>query len=217
MSTTVSFSATATSAPAFPAPIPITYSWSTPNALRRLALPPLATTPPPPHPSSASVAGPSRSRPVGARRPLPRPPRNHQYQTTAPEEYGRIPFPDPYIYQLPPSLVHHYQPQPQPQSQPHPQAQPTPPPAPRQLDGTQNYLVPLVQETNRLSFSEPPAPPERERGRSTYKAEKEKDKKNGGVERRISVSGIVARFRRKSRSRSRSATRDGSRNLLDDE
>lgn len=192
MSTTVA-SATAPP-PAFPPPIPITYSWSTPNALRRLSLPPLATAPPP------SIPGPSRSRPVGAR-PLPRPPREyHQAQPAQIEEFGQIPFPDPYVYQLPRSMVHHYQPT---TAQHHIRSD--------------DYLIPLVVETNRLSFSEPFAPPERERERGRSANKPEKKEKNGGVERRLSVSGIMARFRKRSRSRSRSATRDGTRNLLDDE
>lgn len=287
-------STTASTPPAFPPPIPITYSWSTPNALRRLSLPPLSTerpssssssrSRPRPRPSSrarplvavnncvgtgsgSGFAGPSRSIPVGTvtRRPLPRPPTLEDHQTRhilAPvrvqdEETGQIPFPDPYSYQIPSTLVHHYQPAYQPHMTPD---QPiglyhnTQTRTVMNARPSSSYvghgmaiapdLVPLIHQTGRLSFSDPlthhhyhdPAHTKaqaqtqtqaqaqaQETGRGRQAVKVEKDKKNG-VERRLSITSIVARFTgrksksvSRSRSRSGSASRDHNRNLLEDE
>lgn len=250
---TMSTTATITPSPAFPPPIPITYTWSTPNALRRLSLPPL-TTERAPSPTQAppaipyAGAGSSRSMPVGARRrPLPRPPTS-QYRPNEVhmqmEESGHFAFPDPYAYSMP--QVHHHQPAPAPTATHHFAPEQAPIGSswePRQMGRnarpSSSYtvpniavapdLVPLVRQTGRLSFSDPlshshyqsqpQVEGERPRGRGPQvnKPEKEKERRSG-LERRLSVSSIVAMFTgRKAKSRSRSRSGSGSRNLLDDE
>lgn len=131
-------------------------------------------------------------------------------------EMGSVPFPNPYAYAapVPPSLVHHYQYQDQYQYQPVSSTPPTIPLPPLPAGATHYYtdVDPLVQQTQRLSFIAPEQ--DRGRGRAEIRGSHNKE---AGMERRMSVSGIVARFRKRSRSRSRSATRDSGRNLLDDE
>lgn len=198
---TMSTATTSTPTPTFPAPIPVTYSWSTPNALRRLSLPPLSTAPPVTRSQPVGRSQGERVRPRGGRL-LPRQGlTTADYKTQAhiaasyrPERIIHNPYYNTNIAATPP------------------------------LGGTRPPTIPLpaTPSPSELAYLtlEPWVPvwtgnvQDRGRGqggKALAPANKEKSK-----ERRLSISGIVAILRR-TRSRSRSGTREAKRNLLDDE
>lgn len=225
MSTAGSSSSTT---PSFPAPIPITYSWSTPNALRRLSLPPLTTAAPP------TARTPPRSRPVGrmhlvgqgpeqqeqsigrarprGRRSLPRPPQENGVRMSMPNpaDYRRasdrtepVGFHNPFYAQATAPA-----PAPLPSYSQAPTIPLPPTPSPSQIAYLNlEPLVPVWTES------------QQERGRAAVEKRlpgSGSDLKEKESAKRLSISGLVAILRR-SASRSRSRTREAKRNLLDDE
>jgi hypothetical protein len=184
-------------APTFPPPIPMTYSWSTPNALRRLSLPPLATAPPIPRSQPIGrmqhVSQGERERPRGGRS-LPRAqaqtdPRVASYR---PERIIHNPYYNTNANFAPAAVALE------------PPTFPLPP-APSPSEIAYIALEPLV-----------PVWTESEQARGRAVVAKPLPPANH-KEKRLSISGLVSLLRRTSRSRSKSGTREAKRNLLDDE